>query len=294
MQLDPRTLLMTLTISTALLGFYLVFYQATRKTYTGFRMWVFGTVLMGIGALLLAFRGEVPTGLSIVLGNVAYPAGGVFLLLGTKRFLELPSPGKTLWAIPLITMLGLSFFYWVYDLAAIRGMVMSLGLASVGLPTAWLLWRHAPDSSKALYYFTSFAMAIANIALPARSLIWWIVDPEVQLLTQHAFQTIYLFIAMFAQITWTFGFVMMNSQRLEDDLRQSRSDLSEANQYLEKAPQGGATVGRPVTHLLQLQENPRLRGLLAPGRGVHLLPFRCPVFSQYLPRLHKRALPRSL
>jgi hypothetical protein len=235
MQLDPRTLLMTLTISTALLGFYLVFYQATRKTYTGFRMWVFGTVLMGIGALLLAFRGEVPTGLSIVLGNVAYPAGGVFLLLGTKRFLELPSPGKTLWAIPLITMLGLSFFYWVYDLAAIRGMVMSLGLASVGLPTAWLLWRHAPDSSKALYYFTSFAMAIANIALPARSLIWWIVDPEVQLLTQHAFQTIYLFIAMFAQITWTFGFVMMNSQRLEDDLRQSRSDLSEANQYLEKA-----------------------------------------------------------
>lgn len=235
MQLDPRTLLVTLTILTTLLAFFLVFYQATRKTYPGFKMWVYGTVAMGLGALLLAFRGVVPVGLSIVAGNVAYPVGGVFLLVGAKRFLKLPEPSKAVWAIPLITMLGLGLFYWVHNVAAIRGIVMSLGLASVGLPTAWLLCRHAPANGKALYYFTGLALALANIALPARSILWLILAPEAQLLTRHVSQTIYVFISMFSQVAWTFGFVMMNSQRLEDDLRQSRSELRTTNQDLEKS-----------------------------------------------------------
>jgi hypothetical protein len=198
-------------------------------------MWVYATVIMGFGAVLLAFRGVIPVGLSILAGNVAYPAGGVFLLLGTRRFLELPGSGKALWAIPLLTLLGMSFFYWVQDIAAIRGIVMSLGLASVSLPTAWLLWRHAPANSKALYYFTSFALTLLNIALPARSVLWLLLAPEAQLFTHHASQTVYLLIAMFSQIAWSFGFVMMNSQRMEDELRQSRSDLSAANHDLEKA-----------------------------------------------------------
>lgn len=235
MQIDPKTLLVALTISSAFLAFFLVFYQATRETYSGFRMWVYATVVMGCGAILLAFRGVVPVGLSILAGNVAYPAGGAFLLLGTKRFLMLPGSGKALWAIPLITLLGLGYFYWGQDIAAMRGIVMSLGLASLGLPTAWLLWRHAPANSKALYYFTGLALVLLNIALPTRSILWLILAPEAQLFTLHVSQTIYLFIAMFSQIAWTFGFVMMNSQRLEDELRQSRSELRTANQDLEKA-----------------------------------------------------------
>ncbi len=243
MQIDPRTLLVVLTISTSLLAFFLVFYQATRETYPGFRTWVYATVIMAFGALLLAFRGVVPVGLSILVGNVAFPAGGVCLLLGTKRFLELPAPSKAIWAIPLLTLLGLGFFYWVHDIAAVRGVVMSLGMASVTLLTAWLLWRHAPADNKALYYFTGFMLAIANIALPVRSILWLLFVPEAKLFTHHVSQTVYLLIAIFSQIGWTFGFVMMNGQRMEDDLRESRAGLSEANDDLAKALQEVKQLG---------------------------------------------------
>ena len=242
-KIDPRTLMVVLTFSTSLLAFFLVFYRATRETYPGFRMWVHATVIMALGALLLAFRGGIPLSLSILVGNVAFPAGGVCLLLGTKRFLELPAPNKAIWAIPLLTLLALGFFYWVHDIAAVRGVVMSLGLASVSLLTAWLLWRHAPADNKALYFFTGFMLALANIALFVRSILWLLFAPEANLFTHHNSQTVYLFIAIFSQIGWTFGFVMMNSQRMEDDLRKSRAELTEANDGLAKALQEVKQLG---------------------------------------------------
>jgi hypothetical protein len=220
-----------------------VFYRVTRETYPGFSMWVYATVIMAFGALLLAFRGVIPVWLSILVGNVAFPAGGVCLLLGTKRFLELPAPSKAIWSIPLLTLLGLGFFYWVHDITAVRGVVMSLGMASVTLLTAWLLWRHAPADNKALYYFTGFMLAIANIALPVRSILWLLFVPEAKLFTHHVSQTVYLLIAIFSQIGWTFGFVMMNGQRMEDDLRESRAGLSEANDDLAKALQEVKQLG---------------------------------------------------
>ncbi len=242
-QIDPRTLLVVLTISTSFLAFFLVFYRATREAYPGFGMWVYATVIMAFGALLLSFRGMVPVGLSILVGNAAFPVGGVCLLLGTKRFLELPAPNRAIWAIPLLTLLGLGFFYCVHDIAAARGMVVSLGLASVSLFATWLLWRHAPPNNKILYYFTGFMLAIANIALPVRSMLWLLFSPEAKLFTNHVSQTVYLLIAIFSQIGWTFGFVMMNGQRLEDDLRESRAELTELNDDLSKALQEVKQLG---------------------------------------------------
>ena len=110
MTIDPKTLLVVLTFSTLFLAFILVFYKATRETYPGFSMWVYGTITMAIGAMLLAFRGVVPVGLSVLIGNVAFPIGAVYLLLGTKRFLDLPAPNKFIWLVPLITLLCLIFF----------------------------------------------------------------------------------------------------------------------------------------------------------------------------------------
>jgi hypothetical protein len=235
MQIDPRTLLIVFTLSTLFLAFFLVFYRFTRETYPGFRMWVYATVIMALGAHLLAFRGVVPVGLSIMAGNIAFPVGGVCLLQGTKRFLKLPAPRKAIWAIPLLTLLGLGFFYWVHDIAAVRGVVMSFGTASVYLLTAWLLCRHAPSDNKALYYFTSFMLTIANVALLVRSILWLLFVPEARLFTHNVSQTVYLLIAIFSQIGWTFGFVMMNGQRMEDDLRESRAELSGANNDLAMA-----------------------------------------------------------
>ena len=235
MTIDPKTLLVVLTFSTLFLAFILVFYKATRETYPGFSMWVYGTITMAIGAMLLAFRGVVPVGLSVLIGNVAFPIGAVYLLLGTKRFLDLPAPNKFIWLVPLITLLCLIFFYRVYVITAARGVVISLSLTMVNLLTTWLLWRHAPHENKALYYFTGSMLIIASISLSVRSLLWLLFVPEVNLFTRHVSQTIYLLIAIFSQIGWTFGFIMMNGQRMEDDLKESRAKLTKGNQNLTKA-----------------------------------------------------------
>ena len=235
MYIDPRTLLSVLTLSTFFLAFFLAFYRVTRKTYPGFRMWVRATVLMAVGGAFLAARGVIPEPVSVLAGNTAYPAGAVFLLIGTRRFLGLPSPGKTVWAIPVLTFLGLVFFYWGHPMPAARGLVMSAGLAWPSLLSAWLMCRHAADENRPLYWFTAFMLAAANIALPVRSLLWLLFVPEAGLLSSHFSQTLYLLVAIFAMIGWTFGFLMMNNERMEAELHQSQARVARANKDLTKA-----------------------------------------------------------
>ena len=235
MTIDPKTLLVVLTFSTSFLAFILVFYKLTRKTYPGFNMWVYGTVTMAMGALLLAFRGVVPVGISVLVGNAAFPMGAVYMLAGTRRFLNLPAATRFIWGIPLVTLLGLAFFFWVHISSAARGVVLSLSLTMVNLFTAWLLYRYTPRGSKALCYFTGSMLAIASISLLVRSLLWLIFIPGVDLLTRHASQTIYVLIVIFSQIGWTFGFMMMNGQRMEEDLKESRAEVAKGNQDLTNA-----------------------------------------------------------
>ncbi len=232
---DPKTIFLVLTMGSGFLALAQIFYLLTRRTYPGFGLWSLAVLAMFLGYLLMSLRAAMPLWVSVQAGNTAFVLAAVLALIGTCRFLGLSPPGAKVWLAPLVSLAATSFFFWVYDNAVLRGLSMSLVLAVVGLPVAWLMVRHAPKGGRPTYLGTALLVALLCLALPLRSALLLIAAPQSSLFTPYFVNTWYLLIAVFCQMGWTIGFVMMNDQRLEQDLRRSRAELRSTIDDLQRA-----------------------------------------------------------
>ncbi|MBU1277323.1 MAG: PAS domain-containing protein [Proteobacteria bacterium] len=224
--LDIRTLFSALTVVSSCLAVALVFFSLTQKTYAGFRDWTKGTVLVALGYLLFMVRGVAPDLLSVMGANLAFVAGASMILLGISRFLGLPPQRRMLWLVPALAFIGVGFFYWLLPSAMGRGFVTSLAILVVGLYAAGLLLGHAPRGRRALYMTTGLMLALVGLGGLARVLVLLFTDPGHTLFTSNWAHAGYFLVALFAQLFWTVGFLLMNSERLKDELNQSRAQLA--------------------------------------------------------------------
>lgn len=224
--LDIRTLFAALAIVLACLAVALSFVLFTQKTYPGFKQWTLATVAMALGYLLIVLRGPIPTVVSVMVGNTLLVVGAAQAFAGTRGFLGLKPCPIFQAAVPVACLAGLAWFFWVDPFIGMRAMVVSLTAVILLFPVAWLFISHSPQGHRALYLSTGIIFALFDFAIVLRAASILAAGYDFNLFASSPVQAFFYVFLIMVQASWVVGLLLMNSQRMSDELRQSRAELA--------------------------------------------------------------------
>jgi diguanylate cyclase (GGDEF)-like protein len=223
--LDIHSLTVVLTVSSALLGVILFLIWRSRKTYPGFGLWTAGNALYAAGFMLMALRGMIPNILSIVLANLLVLSAAALFLEGVRFFRGVASRRIFSVSIVILQGLGIAYYTYVIDDLAVRIIIFSLFTAVInGLVARDLLYK-APQDLRFSFRFTGSLFAMHSLFLVFRTFSILLNPGPQDFFTPNLIQTMTFMLSLLLGITWTFGFVMLNSERLEVELKKTQVEL---------------------------------------------------------------------
>ena len=197
----------------------------TRKTYAGFGFWTTGNAASAMGFLLFALRGFIPDLLTIVLANCLVLLTAALYLEGMRRFRGVA--GCKILGIVSIIFLALSISYYTYgdNDAGMRIVVLSLLVALFYALGARELLGNTPPDLRFSYRFTGSLFAAYGLFMVSRAFLTALDPGPHNLYDPNLIQTFTFLTPLLLGIAWTFGFVMLNSERLELDLKNAQVEL---------------------------------------------------------------------
>lgn len=233
--MDPKTLFIANMAVCLFLGLALLFFRNRQKTYPGFGLWVASTFLIAAGYLSSLIRLAGPVYLSIVLNNLLFSLGALTRLCGVARFLEerkLPSAICIL--VPLAEVAAVSYFYLADDWFAMRVFILTLVLCATALAASYLLLKNSMSRKNLLYRAMGWLCLGFAIVFMARALLL-LYDQTIDMFSPRLVQGAYGLAIMLIETAWVLGFLMMNSHRLEMELRTSQDSLGQTVAKLAKS-----------------------------------------------------------
>ncbi|MHB8909949.1 MAG: GGDEF domain-containing protein [Syntrophales bacterium] len=223
--LDIRSLSVVLTAVSAVLTVTMILIWGTHRTYPGFGFWTAGNASSAAGFLLFALRGIVPDIFTIVLANVLVLSTAALYLEGTRRFRGVAA--RRALSIVLVVFLAASLSYYTYwdsDIG-VRIIILSLLVALFyGLGARELL-GDAPPNLRFSYRFTGSLFALYSLFMFSRAFFAAFAHGPNDLYIPNLMQTLAFLLPLLLGIAWTFGFVMLNIERLEADLKRAQVEL---------------------------------------------------------------------
>ena len=234
MHIDVPTLILSNLLISTFLGAAMLFSRANQKTYAGFGLWTVSIFCFATSYASILLRGIIPTGLSIFFVNFCFAVGLMFRFDGTLLFLKgkrLPLP---FYATSILVVVVIFFyFYLVQDDIILRSLIISSFSLFTLLPAAYLFFSHQQGHRNNLHRLVGIFHMTAAGLLMTRSL-FWLFYPEYGLLGSSAFHALYFGGILVLDIGIVSGFIMMNSQRLEEELILSRQSLDQTLQELQQ------------------------------------------------------------
>lgn len=223
--LDIRSLTVALTSVSAVLSIILFLIWRSRRTYPGFGLWTAGNALYAAGFMLIALRGLVPNTLSIVPANILLLSAAVLFLEGVRRFRGIAGRPISNMSLVVLPVLLIAYFTFVTDDTGMRVVVYSAFCAVIAGLVAWELFRNAQSDLCFSLWFTGSLFAMHALFMGFRVVLTFLNPGPHDLLAPNLIQTLTFLISLLLGIAWTFGFVMLNSERLEVDLKNAQVEL---------------------------------------------------------------------
>lgn len=181
--LDIKTLNILSMVTSLLLPLVLRFMGRFSSNADATRAWIRGVTIISVAFLLLALRGVIPDGLSIVAANVIVLAGQCELLLGFRLFFG--KRATRIWVLPLLLATAAGFAWFTYVTPSIETRIVLSSLLNSAvillvarelLVSAWVA-RVAMDASlrteRRLAYTLGTAFALVSILMLARGVMFW-------------------------------------------------------------------------------------------------------------------------
>jgi PAS domain S-box-containing protein len=236
----------------------LIFFQATRKTYPGFGRWTAGVGFLTVGYLALALRGFIPDSLSIMIGNAAFPLGMVFLLDGLRQFLGATSMSKLWYALPVADLAATAILYYAHDSAYCRTVVTAIAIAAPHWPMAALIFRHPVEHKSIFYPVIGCLLGLGGLVVLARP-ISALFLPQWHLFMDSPFQLGSLITLIVLQLGESLSLMMLNSERVESELKDAQAELrltvDRLQQALTEREKAEADLRLSEAKFLDLYEN---------------------------------------
>ncbi len=222
--LDPNTLAFALMLVTGLMASVMFFVWRAQKTYPGTQFWVLSNLAGTIAFLLVSFRDIGPEILTVVIGNTLGVATTALALEGNRRFLGL-KPRSSI-AIGLMSVYFLTQVYHTYVSPDFASRIFSASLiVSLLAFLSYMAFNEKPGLMENVVYrtvgrsFLLFAilMFVRMIAVLAFSEFYspdWI-------------QSVSYMVFLIFAVVWGFNYMVLNSERMHEELREKESELLE-------------------------------------------------------------------
>lgn len=217
---DLRTVVLMSSVMPGLMA--LLMFSLGRGFATNIRgvgYWACGAMLVSVAAILLALRGSVPDGLSIIGGNCGMIISTGFWLIGSQRFFG-RSPSWGFVAFMLFSgAVGETWLSWVHPSAAGRALCINVILALIYARQAFVMTcygRHdASAMSVGIMFLIQAAVTVVRVVTslgPAFA--------QTGLYAHDSVQNIYLATNAFMSLLVTVGFMLVAMNRLRAQLEQ--------------------------------------------------------------------------
>ncbi len=220
MDLDPRTLNATTTILSAAIALSIAFvadaYPPGMRRYI--RTWAGALGFFAIGWGLLAARGSIPDGASVVLANLFVQLGLFGLLVALRDFLHLTRFHRRDLIPPLLVVGACSWFLYVEPHIGMRIAAITVANGLLLAEALVVLVQHAPKPAPRPYVLLSGCFAVLLVFLVARAVAQFTLAPAPALHTPNPAQAALFFVANAAPLVATLGFLLAIADRLQGRL----------------------------------------------------------------------------
>jgi signal transduction histidine kinase len=239
--IDLQTLIISLLIVEGLLSILMILTATIQKNYPGFTIWSISLVSQAISSLFLFLRGVIPDILSILFTNLLAVFGLVLMAESLHRFYTDTRLNRGYYLILIPVAVLDIYFTLADDRIEMRSLVISVSSVLVILAIIRIIWKNAPKGSAPALYLSLALMAFA-IEMGVRG-TEWILNPYGRSVFEVSVFNVGLYIvAIITILTITFMYLLINFQRLAEELNDSHltttrlvTDLEARNRDLEQA-----------------------------------------------------------
>ena len=231
-QMDIYTIFQAGPLLALLLAAIVAYVWWTRETYQGFGYSVLLYVGVAAGLYCSSLRGIAPSFVPVLIGNGLLLAGVLLALRGIRIFFGRGRVHRGYWMALALVELGLAFFLYISPNLNARVLLFSLFMAAICLAIARELISSAPPE---LHTSSRFIAAIVGgyggvMALRGFATMLWM--PLSTFYAPNGIQMAAMAVSVAAGVLSTFGFITMNSERLEHELKVIGNRLKEREGYL--------------------------------------------------------------
>lgn len=225
--LDLRTLSLVLLIITAVLGMAMLFIGRTNKTYKGYNLWAISNLMIAIGFCFLSLRGIVPSLFSVTIGNTMALIGVLLAFEGNIRFLGLRSWKWFSLAVLILHITTHAYFTYFYPSTIVRIVLLSGLLSIISFGSALAFYYRKKEEDSLIYKFAGGTYAVFGILMIMRAVLTFSFSNITDLYAPDWIQSTTFLIFVIFSIIWTHNYLMLNNERLHQELAQIQSKLQQ-------------------------------------------------------------------
>lgn len=240
MTLDITTMMVINVMITLFCGAALHFYQRYQKTYPAFGFFTASFYGIALGYLSLILFGKSLSTWGIVpLVHGAFITGAILRFDGISRFTANRKIAKSYYLVPLLFIIGyatIDRFFWPSWM--LRNVCLALLIQVPTLLSARTLYRNATAATRAIYQAFGALYLCYGVVIMLRPLLL-LSNPPDSVFRADLVQAPYFLMITLFEILSCVAFLIMNSQRLEQDLtraeRNAQDEARRSQKYLEVA-----------------------------------------------------------
>lgn len=225
--LDLRTLSFALMLVTGLMASVMFFVWRAQKTYPGTKFWVLSNAVGAAGFFMVGLRGIAPDFVTIIVANLLAVGTTAFALEGNRRFLGLRSESMISIAVVTGYAITLVFYTYVQPDATARIITASIVMSLLGF-LSYRAFAEQPGLMKNVVYRTvGYTFLLFSILMFFRMIATMAFSKMSALYTPEWIQSVsFMGFLIFATV-WSLNYVVLNSERLNEELREKEAELLE-------------------------------------------------------------------
>lgn len=226
LSLDVLTASAFAASSHAFMAATLAFYGRLQKTYEGFQHWSTGALLTTAGLLGLVLR-PLSELASIALLNGLVELGLLVGLDGTLRFVGRGRLAPAWYSLAFLLAAAQLFFATAVPDIVLRQWLFTAVAGGTSTCLGAVLLRGARPDARRLYRAAAAVQFVLVAAFVVRTLGWTLGPTPAGVLEAGTLEVGFLLFLIATDLCVLAGFLLLNSQRLEAELRDSQAVLEE-------------------------------------------------------------------
>jgi diguanylate cyclase (GGDEF)-like protein len=223
--LDLYTLSIILILISSMLSVVMLVAWRANKTYAGFGWWTAGNLIGAIGFLSVGLRGLVPDVLTVVVGNMLSITSLLIINHGIRVFFAKPARVRFVVSMLLTQLVTTTYFFAVDNNVVMRIVCVSLCAALISAVCAYEFLSVHSNARRLIHTFASAAYICFSTFLIGRAVLTYTVSKLDDLYAPDWVQSLAFVMFNLFVVVWTFTFMVLNSQRLQEELENARIEL---------------------------------------------------------------------